>query len=436
MGVNWLYISINLFGGVNLIGSYLITFVMVIILSFFPAITGYITTRYFQSSSRIVLLFLIPALWTLFEWSRTWVLTGFPWLSIGYTQTDTVLSAYAPVSGVFGISFLVALIAASIVLLIQGIFKEKILSLITIISIIFIAFIIQPINWTKEKEKFFKVAMIQGGIPQELKWTKEYKQKTIDLYSSLSSQFWGYDLIIWPETAMPFFYHDEKPFINALRNKAIKTKTGLLLGIPYREPNAADYYNTVVALGKTTGVYRKKHLVPFGEYLPFNSITRPVLHFLKIPMSDFSKGDQMKPLLNIADEKIGISICYEDVYGGEVVQALPEASLLVNVSNDAWFGDSSAPHQHLQMARMRSIETGRYMLRATNNGISAIIDHKGRIVEKSPQFKSYALSGEAKLFIGNTLYARTGNYGIIAPLFILLIVSFLKGRNSNLSKAS
>ena len=420
-GINWLYISINLFGGVNLIGSYCITGVLILFHALYPALLAILVCSCLKTGSRLY-IFCVAALWTIIEWSRTWVLTGFPWLAIGYTQSDTVLSAYAPVFGVYGISFTVSLISASLARSIYKLDKNTFFYAINIVIIIGLAFILNNIKWVQQKENTWKVALAQAGIPQEVKWKPEYRQIAIDLYKELSEDFWGYDLLVWPETALPFFYHDGKSTIDELSQKAIATNTEFLLGIPYSDPNTPDYYNSIISIGPSSGIYLKRHLVPFGEYLPLDALIRPLLHWLEIPMSDFSSGRQVKPIIKIKQEHIGLTICYEDVFGEEVIDALPDASILVNVSNDAWFGDSAAPHQHLQMARMRSIETGRYLLRATNNGVTAIIDNKGTIVERSPQFKAHALSAEVKLFQGSTPYAQFGNKTIVIISILLLLL--------------
>lgn len=426
IGVNWLHISINLFGGVNLIGAYMATYALVAFISLYPALTAYFAKYFFSSHSKLSLLLIIPAIWTLLEWCRSWIFTGFPWLNLGYSQSDSYLSAYAPLFGIYGISFFIAVIAMALVVVLIGKMKEKIICLLVVLFLIGSAYLTQPIEWSQAKNKQLEVALIQGGISQEIKWLPNQRQKTIDLYSTLTEQYWGHDIIVWPETAMPFFYDQNKPLIDLLKKQAANNNSILLAGFPYRQEGMEGYFNSLITIGADEDIYRKQHLVPFGEYLPFNNILRPMLEFLKIPMSDFSKGKQEKPVVKVANEIIGVSICYEDAFGEEVIRALPEASILVNVSNDAWFGDSIAPPQHLQMARMRSMETGRYMIRATNNGISAIIDHKGKILQQSPQFVAHSLSAKIVPYEGSTPYSRLGNYIIILPLLMMLLVFYFR----------
>ncbi len=419
-GVNWLHISINLFGGVSFIGAAFITLCLVLFLALYPALVGWLVYRYRKCQTLVILIIVMPAAWTVAEWLRAWIFTGFPWLNLGYSQIDTPLAGIAPILGVYGVSWLTAMTAGLICLLILGRKREKILGAIAFVCIWGFSMQSQETGWTRPLDKSLGVALIQGGIAQELKWLPEQRQKTIDLYLDMSRPFWGKDLILWPETALPMFYHEATHVITRIRKYSREYGTALISGMAWKNPEGRDYYNSLILFGEPDSMYHKRHLVPFGEYLPFNDWLRPLLAFLQIPMSNFSAGDQDNPVLVAAGRVIGVSICYEDVFGEEVIDALPQASLLINVSNDAWFGDSIAPHQHLQMARMRSMETGRYMLRATNTGISAVINEKGKVIEQSPQFQTHALTARVIPFEGSTPYSRSGNYLIIGLLLAML----------------
>ncbi|MCK5498611.1 MAG: apolipoprotein N-acyltransferase, partial [Gammaproteobacteria bacterium] len=236
-------------------------------------------------------------------------------------------------------------------------------------------------------------------------------------------------LIIWPETAIPVLHHQAQEFIQQIATTAKNEEHDYLIGIPFKDLDSGKFYNGIIIIGSTNDTYYKQHLVPFGEYLPFDDWLRPILNLMKIPMSDFSAGPIHKPVVRAANEIIGVSICYEDVFGEEIIRALPEATILVNISNDAWFGDSIAPHQHLQMARMRALETGRYMLRSTNTGVSAIINEKGMITTSSPQFIPHVTSDKVKAFEGSTPYTRFGNWLVIITAFLSVIITFLGLRN-------
>ena len=424
VGVNWLHISINLFGGMNLIAALFVTYLLVAFISIFPALTGYLAKRYFDNNRTVLLLIAIPALWVLTEWCRSWIFTGFPWLNLGNSQIDSPLSGIVPIAGVYGVTWAVVLSSAILVFILDTTSRNRIISVVALVLLWAGSGQLYFKNWTDVYQTNLSIAIIQGGIPQELKWKAEMRQKSFDLYADLTDPYWGHDLIIWPETAIPAFYHNAGGFINILKQKAQQHHSDLLVGLPVKDADSSKYYNSAMLLNKETETYYKRHLVPFGEYLPFATLLRPILHFINIPMSSFSKGEQERPLLIGNNVNIGISICYEDTFGEEVIEALPDAEVLVNISNDAWFGDSLAPHQHLQMARLRALESGRYMLRATNTGITAVIDEKGQIVKQSAQFKADTVSAQITLFKGITPYARFGNVPII--LLAVLILTCLK----------
>jgi len=426
VGVGWLHISINLFGGVNLAGAYILTLVFVAFIALFPALAGYLGARLrHHDYPRFSALLLIPAVWTLLEWIRSWFFTGFPWLNLGYSQIDSLLQGLAPVTGVFGISFAMMLTAGALAILIRSNWTDRIIVSALTILLWTVCAIFARQEWTTPLPESITVALVQGSVAQELKWTPEMRKPTMDRYLELTKPYLGRDLIIWPEAAIPAFYDQIPEYINTLLALTAQSHSSLVLGLPYRDMNIEKYYNSVILLGENTSFYFKRHLVPFGEYLPLNSLLREVVDFLHIPMSDFSSGEDLPPLMHAGKFTIGISICYEDTFGEEVIDALPLADILVNISNDAWFGDSAAPHQHLQMARMRALESGRYLLRATNTGITAIINEKGKVIDALPQFTSTALSGVARLYTGMTPYARMGNYPVL--LLVVLVVAAATG---------
>ena len=419
-GVSWLHISINLFGGMNLIGSFLITLLLVLYLAIYPALAGYLMRRWFCRSKPAFLLLSAPAIWVLGEWSRSRIFTGFPWLNIGYSQIDSPLAGLAPVTGVYGVAWATVLSAGLLVLLFHGTRKGKILALMAAVLLWTGTGFLYSIKWT-EVSGTISVALIQGAIPQRLKWKPELRQQSFDLYLDLTRPHLDSDLIIWPETAIPALYQQATDLTEQLRELTRVHGNDLITGIPFRDPDTGAYYNSAILFDGGVEIYHKRHLVPFGEYLPLAGLLQPVLHWLGIPVSNFSAGSQPKPLLRGPRFDIGISICYEDTFGEEVIEALPQAGVLVNISNDAWFGDSLAPHQHLEMARMRAREAGRYMLRATNTGITAIINENGWISKRSAQFKPQALTSQVLLFSGSTPYASLGNTPVLLAALIILL---------------
>ncbi len=433
-GVSWLHISIDQFGGIGLPLAMIITLLFVAIIALFFGVAGWLGARLRGSSDSVHLLITLPAVWTLTEWVRGWFLTGFPWLSMGYSQLDSPLQGMAPIAGIFGVSWLVALTAALITLICSQLMAparsktlfKPLLGIGGIIIIWSVAGLLDDHLWTEPAGEPIKVTLIQGNIPQELKWEPSQFGPTMRLYTSLTRANWSSDLIIWPETAIPAFYHRVKDdLLDPLEAEARSNSTDLLVGIVLQSTEDSSYFNAMVSLGKERDSYSKRHLVPFGEFLPLKWLLNPLIDFLQIPMSDFSAGDEDKTVLNLAGYPAGISICYEDAFGEEVIQALPAAAFLINASNDAWFGDSLAPHQHLEIARMRALESGRYLLRATNTGISAIIGPGGEIQEVSAAFKKAVLTRKIIPMQGMTPYASIGNWGIVSALLALLLASFL-----------
>ncbi|MEE8320479.1 MAG: apolipoprotein N-acyltransferase, partial [Gammaproteobacteria bacterium] len=334
----------------------------------------------------------------------------------------------APVLGVYGVSFAVCFSAGCIISLIGNSHRVKLVTLTAALLLWFSSALLYQHSWTRMDPESLSVTLIQGAISQELKWQPGQREKTYALYLGMTEPHWDSDIVIWPETAIPALYHQAKTFIDSLDAVAKRHDTALLTGIPYKDIDQEKYYNSILLLGKDRGIYHKYHLVPFGEYLPLDKFLRPLLHFFRIPMSNFSPGTNNIKTLDTQKASIGTTICYEDAFGKEVIKTLPQATLLVNISNDAWFGDSIAPHQHLQIARMRALETGRYLLRATNTGISAVINEKGEIIARSPQFTADALSANVMTFKGATPYVLTGNRTIISTCVMILLFNLYRLR--------
>jgi apolipoprotein N-acyltransferase len=450
VGVSWVHISFHQFGGIPLFGAILLTACFVLGMGLYPALLGRLLTRFFPNNTPIKFLFVLPAAWTLIEWLRGWFLTGFPWLSLGYSQIDSPLSGFAPIFGIYGVSWMTVLTAALLVYLFNspkiagwGIGNKEIspktnnfltyqkryvIPIFLLITIWGSGWYLSDIAWTKPIGESKKIALIQGNIPQEFKWHSGYQIPSMERYLHLTQDHHDADIIIWPETAVPLFYHDVSKYIpdffETLSKIHLQHGPDFLIGIPVMEPDGR-YFNSVTSFGSQTGFYYKHHLVPFGEYIPFQSIFGNLLKLLDVPLSEFSAGSKEQTLIKSAGEFIGISICYEDAFSELVRRSLPAATLLVNVSNDAWFGDSIAPHQHLEIARMRALENGRYLLRATNTGISAIIDAKGKIITKAPQFQVITLAAQAQPYQGTTPFVQVGNTLIVTILILCVLLAWI-----------
>ena len=427
VGVSWVYVAIHVHGYAPVPLAVLMTSAFVAFLACYPALQGFVSVKLQQrfGLSRVAsVLLLYPTVWVLVEWLRGWFLTGFPWLNLGYSQLNTPLAGIAPLFGVYAVSWLTALTAAMVlVILLTG--KHRIRLILTgALTVLFItATALSVIDWTDKQGEPIKVSLIQGNAPQISKWDPDQIQTRLDLYAGLTRQHWDSDLIFWPENAMTTFYHTlVDDYFTPLVAEAKQHNTDLVVGVPVQNLETGEYYSSFVVPGEKPEIYHKRHLVPFGEFVPLESLLRGLITFFDLPMSSFSRGSDDQAPLKAAGQLLAPTVCYEDAFGEEVIDLLPAATLLINGSNNAWYGDSLAPHQHLQISRMRAVETGRPLLRATTNGISAIIDHKGYIVKRSPQFETYVLSGDVQPRSGVTFYIRWGNWPVILFGFLVLVV--------------
>jgi len=429
VGISWVYNSIHVFGHVPVAGALAVTLGLVAVLSLYPALLGYALLKLYRKPDWLTLVLVFPAGWVISEWLRSWVLTGFPWLNIGNSQIDSPLAGYVPLGGVYLTGWMVALLSVLLLLLLRG--QRRILGGVCIAVIAATGVLSQRLEWATPRGEPLSVSLVQGNISQDEKWAPENRLTTFRRYSDLTFNGEVSELTIWPETAIPAFYDQvDDTFIAFLKSELQRTGTSLLTGIPVLDRDSWDYYNAVVALGGEQAFYYKQHLVPYGEYLPLRWLIGHALDALAVPNADFSQGSQEQPLLQAAGYPVATSICYEVVFGEQVIRDLPEAAMLVNVSNDAWFGRSLAPHQHLEMARMRALETGRYMLRATNTGISAIIDYQGRILQQSAQFEQAVVTDLVIPMQGATPYVRIGNVPVLLLAAILLLLCGWRSRSA------
>ncbi len=432
VGVSWVYVAIHDFGHSGIPLALFLTSLFCGVMTLFPMGLGYVAARFLRGPDWLRLAVLFPAAWTLLEWLRGWILTGFPWLNLGYSQIDAPLRGLAPLFGVYGVSLAVVVSAGLLLFPLRDSSRRQQLAAAVLFGVLWLgAWGLTRIEWTEAAGEPFKVALVQGNIPQDTKWNPDAVQRTLDLYAGLTRQHWDSRLILWPEAAITVFYHEVAgDYLPALAREARTHGTDIVLGIPVREPGTRRYFNSLLALSDQPGFYHKRHLVPFGDYLPLEDFLRGLIRFFDLPMSGFSSGPEGQPLLQAAGQKLASAICYEDIFGEELIAALPEATLLVNATNNAWYGNSLAPHQHLEMSRLRALETGRYMLRVTTNGVSAIIDQHGKIRSRSPQFETHVLSGEAVPHSGATPYVRFGNWPVVSLLGLLLLVAVWAGRRS------
>ena len=433
-GTYWIYISVVVFGQAPVWIALVLMIGLVLIMSAWLWFTAWLVSR-LAKGEPLRLLAVAPAAWVLVEWLRGWVLTGFPWLALGYSQIDSPLSGWAPIIGVYGVSLLLVL---SIAALLAGVALPNRARpiLFGVVVLPWLAgSLLKAADWTEPRGEPLTATLIQGGIPQDRKWLPEQFRPTLNFYRNRTLEAARSDIVLWPEVAIPSVTDLVNDYISMLEQDAKQGPQTLLFGILERVTDPAGSsrtYNAVIAVGGDSRAgYRKRHLVPFGEYFPVPPQVREWMRMLSLPHRDLSAGSDEQPLIRTRDGlELAVAICYEDAYGAEQLYALPAASLLINVSNDAWFGDSIAPHQHLQIARMRSLEFGRATLRAANTGISAFIDHEGRIVDAGPQFQPVVLTQRVQPRQGATPYVRVGNTPIIALCALILAGFWLRSRPS------
>jgi apolipoprotein N-acyltransferase len=488
-GVSWVYISMHDFGGAGVPDASLLTGLFAAFWALFPALAGYLWVKVNPGNKRTARIILQPVIWILVEYFRGyWVLNGFPWLHIAYSQLETPLAGYIPVLGVYGAGFMVALTAsvaveifrmavrAGILLLgnrslrcsrqllpallyllhpwsrtsciyllraVRGVNAKSAFStslrgeggfihpgrlklplqLMMLLALLWgMGGLLRNVNWTHEIGHPLRVSLIQGNISQDQKWRPENKINTLLKYKKMTEEHWDSNVIIWPETAIPAYLDQVKDdFLAPLGDDAKRHNTDLVISVPVQETAPQKNFNAVITMGREEGMYRKTHLLPFGEYLPLQPLSGFVLNMINIRLGNFTPGAVNQPLLKVGGYPFITLICYEDVFGDLSIRGLPDAAFLVNVTNDGWFGDSIEPHQHLQIARMRAMETGRFLLRATNTGMTAVVSPKGEIINQAPLFQEAALTGTITPMGGMTPYAKWGDQPVIGGMVILLL---------------
>ncbi len=430
MGVSWLHISLDQFGGIGLYLAWGLTGLFVLGLATYIGLIGWAVIRLFPKCDSTRLLFVLPAAWVIMEWLRSWLFSGFPWLLLGYSQLDAPLSGFAPLAGVYGVSWAAAFSASLLVYLALSQDQHKSLIMgLTLAALWLGGGALSFVKWSNPLGDPIEVALVQGNIAQEMKFAHDHKDDITQRYLEMSKKHLSAELIVWPETAIPDFYHRSIPIIEDIRKLAKENNTDFVVGIAYKDEDE-NQYNAAVLIDNeltTDRFYYKQHLVPFGEYMPFRRYLEVMLDFIKIPFSDFTAGNAYQPLFSVAGQHVvSTSICYEDAFSWLVRQHAKHSSFLINISNDGWFGDSIAASQHLQIARMRALETGRFLLRSTNTGISAIINSEGEIVQQSNTFEPSVLHGQIIPNDKATLYSLTGNIPLLFIMFFAIGVGIIR----------
>ncbi len=417
-GVSWIYVSLHDVGEMALPLAAAATALFCSCLALFPALTGYCFKR-LAARSPLADALLLAGLWTLGEWLRGANIAGFPWLSLAYSQTGwSPLAGYAPIIGSYGITFLLVLMAGLVAF---NWWRGR--ALLIIVALLCVGGVSRAIPWTKQTGKEISVSLLQGNIPQSIKWDPTRLDLSFDTYRRLAKDHPA-QLLVLPETAIPLLFDEIPP--DYLRD--LNGPNALLMGTAARTASGR-YANAAMAMtgGSVDGGYAKSHLVPFGEYVPPGFAW--FFDWVRIPMTNFEPGQNQKPL-SIAGLKMAINICYEDAFGEEIIRQLPEAEVLINLSNTAWFGHSLAQPQHLQMARMRAMETGRPMLRATNTGMTAAIDANGKVTDLLPEFEEGALTVDVQGYAGATPFVLAGNGGALLLAILAMMPAIMHRRRA------
>ncbi len=423
-GVSWVYVSIHEHGGMSAFAAALMTLTFTGALATLFAAQIWLNKRLFKNGSAPGFI----ALWILFEWLRSWLFTGFPWLLIGYAFIDTPLVSLAPVGGVWLVSAMAVIIAVSAA---QMIHSRKPAPLLMILAILGVSYLL-PSQWTESTENKVSITLIQPNLAQDSKWQIEQVDRHIQNIINLSVQAPSTDLLIWPETAVPKLIGRAINQISPLVEILDQQRTTLISGFPRKEWSDNQqrnlYHNSVGTLTGDISLYDKQRLVPFGEYIPFESQLRGLIAFFDLPMSSFSLPEQPTYQLETPFGSLAGAICYEIAYPELVRENAKQSDMILTLSNDTWFGGSHGPDQHFEIARMRAIENGRPVIRATNNGISGFIDARGQVLATAPRFETAILTYEVAPSIGQTPYQTFGLWPALILAAVLFLMALFRGR--------
>ena len=423
-GASWVYVSIHVHGGAAIPLALIMTVLFCAGLALLFALQAYVYGRWFRHGGTWAICVSFPSLWVLFEWLRSWLFTGFPWLYAGYAAIDTPLAGWTPVVGVYGASLWLIGFGAAVTALVRAPAKTRIRVAAYICALTILAgggAFLRQIDWTQPFGGEIKVALYQPNISLDDKWNRRLFGQHLDQFHNAALPLYSQsDIILWPESALPAYRHQVAPFLKEIDRLALARDTTLITGIPVHDETGR--HNSIIALGAGSGEHHKQKLVPLGEYVPLERWLRGIIGFFDLPMSSFTPGPRQTPRLTAGELVIAPFICYEIVYPDFVSRHSDGSNLLVTVSNDSWFGASIGPLQHLQMARFRALESGLPLLRGTNNGISAIINRRGEAIAQSEQFVETTLVGTVQPRSGRTPITQFGHWPILVGCLVVLLL--------------
>lgn len=429
LGVSWVYVSIHDYGHLNTLSAALITLGFVFYLSLFPALVAVVYNKLAKKCTLLLSCFLFSAIWCLGEWLRSVFLGGFPWLLLGFGQIDTPLKHLFPLIGVYGVSFFTCLAAAFLVMATQVRQRQRYLWLIAFISVVLAPSILKYKAWTTMGEKPISVGIIQANLSMRDKWDESLFWQLVQQYKDKVETLIGKKkLIVMPESAIPIPASYVNDFLDTIDFKAKQAKSSILLGIPQSTGEEETYYNTITALGAAKGNYIKQHIVPFGEYIPQPFMR--IINWLEIPVTNLKPGMSHQKLIRVHKHPIATLICYELAYPQLLRKQLPKAEWIVSVSDDGWFGRSLAMYQHLQMARVFSILTGRFHVVANNDGLSSVINPQGSIIASLPAFSSGILEADVYPAIGMSPWTYWGDAPMLLICILIALFAFYKQKES------
>ena len=430
VGVSWVYVSMVNFGNMLPPMAAIAVLLFALILTTFSLALVFVYSMLspmLRAPHR--LLILLPALWVVFEALRGSVFTGFPWLWLGYTSTDTWFAAWSTLSGVLASGYVLASLAALIAYMMM--IRNAVVwgkTIVLMASIVAVSWLLDQHNWTRLSGESIEVTLIQADVPLSEKWQPEKREQILQTYLAATKAASNSDLVVWPEGALPMrLDRISESYLTSLHS----VNAAIALGVTTqgKAGDESQYYNSLAILDKgATQVYRKRHLVPFGEFFPFKPLLGGLFKTLNIPMSDYSKGAKEQANLRVKAFQIVPTICYEDAFPEDWRHKVSDAHAILNISEDAWFGDSFAPHQRLQMARMRAIEFQRPVIRVSNSGLSTVIDARGNIDATTPQFTPAIFSSPVYFVQGDTPYTQYGRRPLWFLLSLMLGLSVLSGR--------